>query len=466
MTKTYKDKILDSLKDKEPKKEKPIYTASFDDLVDLVENDGEVKFLTFDGELYGSRIIDEKTYLPPEKVDWALPKADIVLEEYKKHTDVSDDSDGVQGCRYCQKELYPIILDYFKLFSEPPTEHHYHFLVWMAFHSYLIEKFNFSPILFLVATKDRGKTPTLKALSYIARRGIFTETFREANLIRWSSNYKASLFFDVRNFPRKVEQSNSEDLIFGRAERGVTSSRVLHPEKGAFKDMVTFSTFGVTGATSNRMVDAITEARCIVFNMPYSPRVFEVEPTEEMGLPLKEKLTAFRMAHFNTQFLEIKKELPGKLENYLRGYHKMIKTIFPLYEKEFSIFKKIVTEQKLEEAESSFEAKIIKIVLSLRELVEEGGLCLTYDDICNEYNRGKSERLIDERAMSSILKGLGFSTKRNKEGNKRGIFYDEDFIDKLKINYGLENIEVHPLTTSETSEVSENEEIKPDEIPF
>ncbi len=433
------------------------YTANFDDLVDLVEDRGQVKFLTFDGDLLSERKIDGKIYLPPPQVDWLLPRAKAVLQEVEKHTDISDSSDSVQGCTYCQEELYPSLLDYFKQFSEPPTKEHFHFLVLFTLHSYLIEKFNFSPIFFLVATKGRGKTPTLKAVAYASRRGIFTETFREPNLIRWGSDYGASLFFDVKNFPRRVENSNCEDLIYGRAERGVTSSRVLHPERGAFRDMITFQTFGATGASSNRMVDDVTEARCVVFNMPYSNKVFDIEPSKELGLPFREKLTAFRMAHHKNPFLEVKKEQPGKLENYLRGYHQMVKTIFPRHEPHFLQFKKLVVKQKREEAENTFEARIIKLVDELGDSVEKGTLCLTYEDICNKFNKGKIEdRHISEPTISRILKNLGFGSKKNSSSTKRGIFYDEEFLRQLKVNYGLEELETHPKSLSELSEGSEN----------
>lgn len=444
---------------KKKKEEKPKYIGNFDNLVELVEDDGKTKFLTFDGELLSEITIDDQTYYPPEKVDWLLPRASKVLELVANHSDSTDRSDSAPGvCPYCDKLLMRVV-EYFRSFSQTPTGFHYLYLALMAFHSNLIEHFNYSPILFLVATKGRGKTPTLKALAYISRRGLFTETFREANLIRWSSDYDASLFFDVRDFPKKVERSASEDLIYGRAERGVVSSRVLFPEKGAFRDMVSFSTFGVTAATSNVMVDAITEARCIVFNMPYSKVIYNVDPTREGGLELKEELTAFRMTHSKTRLKHISKERAGKLENYLKGYQQMVKTFFPNYEKAFLKFKEIVSQDKKEDAENTMEGKILSIIIKLSQMVEKGTSCLLTDLITNVINEGRAERFeLSQEVIGKILKGMGFKMKKNSAGTKRGIFYDPDLVESLKEQYGLEDLGDTPGATSVASEPSEDKE--------
>src|SRR3990167_339488 len=83
------------------KEERPIYKASFSDLIDLVLNDDEVKFLTSDGQVYSQRIIDEKIYLPPnqEDLDYLLPNLENVLNEANthQHPDISDKTDDVYG---------------------------------------------------------------------------------------------------------------------------------------------------------------------------------------------------------------------------------------------------------------------------------------------------------------------------------------------------------------------------------
>lgn len=470
-----KRKIAKEIVGDDKDEKKPIYTASFDDLVDIIQNDGETKFLTFDGQVYSEREIDDQVYVPPKKVSWMLPRLDKILEERAKHSDTSDSivhSDSTVGtdsiCKYCDKELYPYLAsEYFPTYSKMPTQYHYDYLTWIAFSSYLIEKFNYSPILFLVSNTGRGKSPTLKALCYISRRGIYTETFREANIIRWADNYKASLFFDVTNLSKKIDRNEAEDLIYGRAERGVTTSRVLNPEKGAFNDMTDFTMFGVTGATSNRDIDQITSERCFTVHMPLSTKVYPY-PEEKISLPVREKLTAFRMAHFNTPLIDIKKERFGKLEDYFLDYHRMIRTFFPSHEEEFVKFKEIMKEDRGERTADSFESRMVLLVESLESKVEEGSLCLLYEDLLAEYNLDKEKKL-NGAAISSILRKQGFTPRRNKAGDKRGIFFDKDLINNLKELNGIESEKIAsvPEVVSEHTKASVvSEEIDPDEFPF
>src|SRR3990167_9648681 len=306
------EKLLREAAGLKTKEEKPIYTANFPDLVDLVLNDDEVKFLTTDGGVYDERIIDGKLYIPPSinDLDYLLPKLSNILKEAQKHTHpaISDDIDSVQGCTSCI-ELYEDLLKYHKQFSELPHERYYDLLVLWDFHTYLIENFIFSPIIYFYASKERGKTRTSKGMINVARHGIMTETLREANLIRWSRDQKATLLFDVKDFPKKVERSQSEDLIYGRVEKGVIASRVLFPEKGAFRDTVRFEVFGPTVVTSNRMIDETGESRAFIIDMKPTKSIFNIEPVPELGLSFKERLTGMRFTHFNKPFRKvIKKE--------------------------------------------------------------------------------------------------------------------------------------------------------------
>ena len=204
------------------KKEKDIkYSANFDGLCDIVLDGKEVKYLLENGEIAERVVIEDKVFQPPSTLDldYMLPQVSEIIKESKTHDTVrydkqssdmllSDTSDSVRGCASCQS-LYKELYNYHKSISELPEDIYLDLLVLFDFHTYLIERFSFSPILYLFADKERGKTRTAKGLIYIARRGIMTETLREANLIRWSKDHRATLLFDVKNFPRKLETTQS-----------------------------------------------------------------------------------------------------------------------------------------------------------------------------------------------------------------------------------------------------------------
>src|SRR3989344_2650106 len=98
--------------------DKPIYTADFDGLIDLVEHEGEVCFLTTDLEIKPEAVIDDKVFLPPpkESLQYLIPSAGDVLSEIAKHAE-SD----------CQEDLaiYNDLFDYHINISELPDRDYY-----------------------------------------------------------------------------------------------------------------------------------------------------------------------------------------------------------------------------------------------------------------------------------------------------------------------------------------------------
>ena len=96
----------------------------------------------------------------------------------------------------------------------------------------------------------------------------------------------------------------------------------------------------------------------------------------------------------------------------------------------------------------------MQIVIDSEKQIEEGTLVLTFDLLCSRYNEGKPEKMqYGPQGMSKTLRSMGFSSKRNSEGNKRGIFFDVVLIERLKKIYGLEG-GVHPLQGFEVSEAT------------
>jgi len=440
------------------------YSANFEGLCDLVRDGDEVRYLMDDGTVKDSVIIEDQEYFPPkqENLDHLIPYLENVLKEASRHvkSDVTDTSDTHQGCRSCLN-LYKDLVKYHRSISSLPFFYLYSLLALFDFHTYLIEKFNFSPIIYFFADRERGKTRTAKGLIYVARRGVMTETLREANLIRWGKDHRATILFDVKDFGKKLMRAQSEDLVYGRAERGVVASRVLFPERGAFQDTVRFEVFGPTIVTSNRMIDDIGMSRMIVIEMKPSDRIFYTEPVPGGSLALRERLTGMRLAHMNDKFVTCRKEETGRIEDMLIGYKSMIMTLFPKKLPVYYKIKKIIKEQKKESSLDSFEAGILQIVIDQAMAVEEGSLTLTFDHICSIYNEGKPEKFnLRPQSLSKALRGIGFISKRNNAGNKRGIFYDIELIKRLRKIYGLDDEakkkKGHPPSVSEASVKSDS----------
>lgn len=234
---------------------------------------------------------------------WLLPRAEEVIRHYDDDTDES---------------LYHDLITYHKAISELPSEEHYHLLTTWDLHSYFFDKAEYSPIIWLYAIPERGKSRTGKGCIYIARRGLHVESLRDAYLVRVAENLKATLFFDVIELWKKAQKNGTEDILLQRYERGTTVPRVLYPEKGPHKDIVYYNIYGPTIVATNQMVSEILATRAIQIIMPESAKQFDEDVKPEAGLELKERLTAFRARHLNEPLPEASKPCKGRLGDILR----------------------------------------------------------------------------------------------------------------------------------------------------
>jgi len=178
------------------------YTALFDGLVDLVDDEGEPAFLVMvDGELEVVRTAerDGTMLVPPpkENIPWLLPRADEVLRHY------ATDGDG---------RLYDDLVAYHRGVSELPDDFHYEFLAIWDLHTYLLEQMNYSPELCFFAVPVRGKSRTGKRL--------FTFPIAASMWCR----YEKRTFFALPATLEARSSSTSEACGRRRCERGAMTS--------------------------------------------------------------------------------------------------------------------------------------------------------------------------------------------------------------------------------------------------
>ncbi|SRR5579871_3853177 len=413
-----------------PEKQKKIYTASFEGLVDVVEDQGATAFLVkTEGALtiQPKVEIDGQIYDPPPKNElmWLLPRATEVI----KHFQVLAPAKELDGA------LYEDLLAYHRSISELPSEGHYHLISAWVMHTYLLEAFQYSPILCFFAVPERGKTRTGKGITYVVFRGIHVESLREANLLRYANDQKATLFFDVKNFWKKAEANQSEDVILLRFEKGAKVARVLYPDKGAFKDMKHFEVFGPTLIGTNENVHRILDTRSIQITMPDSGKVFEREVTPEAALELKERLLAFRARHLGHDLPQVEKVARARLGDILKPLHQVIRLAKPEYEPQFMDLVKQIQAEKLVDKGETYEGQIVRAILSLDSQLENGVLAVKA--VTETFNEERSEREhLTPNRVGRMLQGMGFHRGRVSNG-AAGIIWDQNLIQRLKETYGV-----------------------------
>lgn len=404
----------------EPPAEK--YAADFPGLVEIVEYEGIPAFLILgNGELETkTRIDNEGTSLSPpprEALKWLLPRAEEVLRHYQEDSD---------------RGLYYSLVEYFKSISELPSEGHYHLLATWSFHTYLFEKTQYSPILWLFAIPERGKTRTGKACVYVAHRAIHVESLRDAYLIRVTQNLGATLFFDVLDIWNKAQKAGTEDILLLRYEKGATVPRVLYPDRGPYRDTVYYDIYGPTIVASNVTVSEIFATRAIQIIMPESSRRFENDIVPEHGLELKERLTAFRARHLIEELPHAEKPCTGRLGDILRPLRQITRLVVPEEEGRFLALCEQIRSERYDNLAETLEGKLVQVILDLEDKTEHG--MLDAAQIAQKFNEGVPEKFQTSQAkITRTCKSMGFRCKR--PGGKTHVEIESTLLAKLGARY-------------------------------
>lgn len=413
-------------------KEDQEYIALFDGLIDLVEYNGESAFLVLEGDspvIKGKVKLDGNIYAPPpiQEIPWLLPRGQEIMEIYDRTKDIPTDS--------LDRELYDALIAYHRKISVLPADEFYDLIVLWDMHTYLIENFQYSPIICLTAVPERGKSRTGQAMIYVAYRGIRVESLRDAYIVRVADRFQASLFFDVRDLWQKAGDNKSEDILLNRFERGIKVPRVLYPEKGAFKDIVYFRVFGPTVIATNQGVDAILETRAITINMPDTAIRFENLVKEEKSLLFKERLVLFRARHLGKPLPDTENPTHGRLGEILKPLLQIIRMVYPKKEQNLQNIIRFIKNQRMIEKTQTIEAKMLLVIISLKSHVENGILPVkVITDTYNEYKRDKYK--MSYPRVGRILSSMGFQKTHTSTGAV-AIIYDEKNIVVMASTYGL-----------------------------
>ncbi|MEW5949848.1 MAG: hypothetical protein AB1711_10630 [Thermodesulfobacteriota bacterium] len=401
--------------------EKAAPTALGPGIVDIVEHDGQPAFLTINGDITRQIVVEDKTYCPParEALPFLLPRSDAVLEAIKDDTD---------------SQLYREIQNYIYAASDLPGNGWYDLLTAWVLHTYLIEKAEYTPLIWFFAVPERGKSRTGKALIYLAYRGLHVESLRDAYLVRVSNDLQTSLFIDVAELWKKAEKNGTEDLLLSRYERGAKVPRVLYPEKGAHRDIVYYKIFGATVVATNEPVPTALDSRCIQLNMQPATRNFGNDVTPELALPLRERLVAFRYRHMETVMPDVEKPAQGRLGDILRPLAQVIQLVQPEREVAFMELVRGIEERRGVDRGETPEAKLVRVIVDLEDEVEYGRLSIKR--VTDKFNEGTAEKYHSRpETIGRRLTALGFVKLR---GGKRGntvIQYDQVLVKKLSLTY-------------------------------
>ena len=376
---------------------RPSMRARFPHLVDIVRDGEEIRFLVVGDsgpsiipEAYGQ----EGLLMPPdvEYIPFPMADAGAVLYHYERDDD---------------RRLFQDLVAYHGGVSELPGEDHFHFVALWVLHTYLFEKFDYSPVLGLVAVQERGKSRTGKGIAYVSYRGLVTETLNEANLFRWSHLYSATVFFDVLNLWRKAERKGAEDILLNRYERGGKVARVIDPKLGDFRDTKYFDIFGPTLFAANTTPPEPYLSRCVIVTMPETTRSYAANVVPETGKEIRERLLAFRCRWLDRELPQAEKPVPGRLGDILQPIVQVASLLGEdVYRAALRAAQTFYVE-RMQDRAGSREALLTLAVEAAFQETE--GDAVTIDEIVKAYNSDLPEK--EQRSATSIgvrVRALGF----------------------------------------------------------
>jgi hypothetical protein len=300
-------------------------------------------------------------------------------------------------------------------------------------HTYLYDRFPYSPIIWFYAIPSRGKSRTAKGMIYAAYRGVILTSIREAHVIRLATNYRATLFFDIMDLWKKVERSGTEDIMLARFESGAKVLRVLRPDKGAFDDTTYYEIYGPTIMATNETIHEILETRSIQIVMPETSRMFDEDVKESNGLPFRERLVAFRARWMDRQLPAVDKPAIGRLGDILKPIRQIINMVGQ-DESWFLEFTKKVEESRKKDALDSKDAQVVNAIYECYDKINYGHLL--NQEILDVINKDRPEQFhISPQGLGRVTKRLGF--KKYNSGEARGIEVDRGLLYRLCQRYGI-----------------------------
>jgi len=421
--------------------------AIFPNLVDLVDDDGNVAFLIKDNTgLYTAGIveIDGVEYIPPAKehLPFLLPRADKCLEY----------------CNTDDHELFDDILKYFKKYSLIPDEQ-WLVVALYTFQTYLQDSpdIHYQAMILFHAVPERGKSRTGKAIAHIAYRGVHLVDMRETNIFRYSGNLAATLFFDMMNIWKKVEKNGTEDVMLLRYEKGAKVPRVLYPEKGAFADTVHYPIYGPTIMASNEPVHKILGSRCIAYTMPNAPGNYE-NPTPEFGQDIKERLVAWRSKTMGKPLPDIKplNGISGRLWDITKPLFQICMVICPARYKALLAAILNIAGERTQEKKESFDGLLIQVIFEMTQ-TDADHFDISTADVATRFNElWKGEKPKSIEWTGRRLKALGIPT--DTKSGFSVIHLDRETLNTILMQYGFLNQQGGEKTsgTSRTSKDVDN----------
>ena len=324
---------------------------------------------------------------------------------------------------------------FIKSYLEMPLDSDYLILSMWIFHTYLIEKFNTTPILYFYGVKETGKSRAGEVLNELAFRAQRLTSLTEATLFRSVELFKPALIIDEIKLLGKGGNQGLADLMKTTYKRGLKVSRINLNKYG--EDQIEyFNTFSPLVICTTESIPDIIESRCILFIMQKNSNP-QIEKTidNKWANDLRERLTVFRANYINKELPEAQFIARGRLNEIMFPLYQTLLMTESKRKSEFNDIVKQIQKNKDGEEGMSLDAEIVKAIDD--EYQENQNRKFLTQTISKHINELRSEyENISDRAVSNRIKRLGFNKIRFKNG-RMGFYINNERLRCLKSKYQI-----------------------------
>lgn len=395
------------------------------DIVEVIRTEQGLRYCMPDYEMKEVIEIDGVLYRLPQQVNLVkLPTERFLKFSLEEYDSILFD------------EVEAFIFDHLDL----EKDFGYKVLTLWIFHTWLIDRFDTSPIIHFLGPYASGKSRGGDILSLLAKRGLSTINLTGAPIFRVGALYQPAFIIDEVKLAGKDKDRDVIELLNARFQRGRKVIRI-NADKTGLDSVLEFDVFGATVLCGLDELPETPRSRSIIFVMEQNVRPVSKSLDLKRADILRDRLCAFRARQIEEKMPQIERFVKdGRLADAVEPLQQILKLTKSEIERDFiEFFKKVETERR-EETFDSFDAEVVKALLKCRDKVEQGKVLVS--DVTDFFNEGKNESdRLSIRTIGRVLTRLGLKKTRTT-GGIHARFWHEKRIDRLTRKFGLSESDV------------------------
>ncbi|MEM0058602.1 MAG: hypothetical protein QXG09_07035 [Candidatus Bathyarchaeia archaeon] len=401
----------------------------------IVYNRHEQKFLVADNP-WNTFTHNDTRYVPLKRVPW--PTAHIP----KDYTS--------------EEALFNQVKKFFIEHLDVANELMYDVYAAFVLASWIPENFTVVPYLFFLGPLASGKTRALECFHRLCYRSIMATSMSAASLFRALEAWHPTILLDETEIYNRKEMVEVLAVLNSGYRRGQYAIRIEKVQNNV-PQIAVFDTFGFKVLAGTQELADTLQSRCIITKMSKAVRPVRLFINEEEAQELRNQLLMYRFKNLNPNTPQTSCQENADCHGNARVLELFISLfqVAPSQTIKNSLKQamKQIAQTRLNEEQTSIEARVLDAILKCEDKVENGKLAI--QTVTEAYNEGLPEKeQVSTRLIGRIIARLGFEKCRTGQKGLAGFYWDLKTIERLKMRY-YPSLAV-PKLSSETPETSAN----------